>query len=223
MSDSGTLRRAVEHPVRSDDALDRIWASLDDAHRLIRQQRDQSDDDRIESAMEQAAQAVERARAVVIEAVETIRDDAQGYDGATAEQLRRAFDSGFAAGSAGRRGNPFEDPFGVDWPGRRAHAAAWNRGRTQWESLHGEAVPAIGPLGSILQEAGLAASRDISEHRRRILAHQEKLAADQRTSEASDPQLRIPLIGEVRRPEPQAPKPRRAKTQKPPQPRLGEP
>jgi hypothetical protein len=59
-----------------------------------------------------------------------------------------------------------------------------------------------------------ASERDTTEHRRRVLEHQAKLAAERRTSEAapSDPQLRIPLVGEVRRSDgAQAPKRRRKK------------
>jgi hypothetical protein len=62
------------------------------------------------------------------------------------------------------------------------------------------------------------------DHRRRILDHQERVATEQRTADAKplDPQLRIPLIGEVRRPEPTPPKRRRTKHKRPVQPQLGE-
>jgi hypothetical protein len=62
------------------------------------------------------------------------------------------------------------------------------------------------------------------DHRRRILDHLEKIEAEKPTSKPpSDPQLKIPLIGEVRRPpEPPPPKRRARRTAKPRQPRLGE-
>jgi hypothetical protein len=47
-------------------------------------------------------------------------------------------------------------------------------------------------------------SRDAAEHRRRVLEHQQKVAAKAPTP--SEPQLRIPLIAEVKR----------AKTDQPP-------
>jgi hypothetical protein len=63
------------------------------------------------------------------------------------------------------------------------------------------------------------------DHRRRILEHQQRVAAEQQTPDAtsSEPQLKMPLIGEVRRPEaPIPPKRRRPKRKKPIQPQLGE-
>jgi hypothetical protein len=64
------------------------------------------------------------------------------------------------------------------------------------------------------------------DHRRRILEHLEKMEAEKPAPEPapSDPQLKIPLIGEVRRPPEVSPPKRRARrTAKPSQPRLGEP
>jgi hypothetical protein len=68
----------------------------------------------------------------------------------------------------------------------------------------------------------LAASRE-TDHRRRVLDHQEKVAAERRklAAEISDPQLRMPLLGEVRRTESPPPKRRRPRTKKPVQPELG--
>jgi len=43
-------------------------------------------------------------------------------------QLQHTYENGFAARANGWRANPFEDPYGADWPGRREYAAAWNRG-----------------------------------------------------------------------------------------------
>lgn len=69
-----------------------------------------------------------------------------------------------------------------------------------------------------------AISRDAGDHRRRILDHQEKIASERRapSSPSSDPQQKIPLIGEVRRPEPAMPKRARPRSQQPVQPRLEE-
>jgi hypothetical protein len=70
----------------------------------------------------------------------------------------------------------------------------------------------------------LTASPKVGDHRRRILEHQEKVEADHRTPQPErppEPQLRIPLIGEVRRPEPAAPKRKRSGAAKPIQPDLG--
>ena len=54
-------------------------------------------------------------------------------------------------------------------------------------------------------------SRDAAEHRRRVLEHQAKVAAEKGSSPPSTtgPQLKIPLIGEVRLEE--APAPRKRK------------
>jgi hypothetical protein len=51
-----------------------------------------------------------------------------------------------------------------------------------------------------VREANLTAS----DHRRRMLAHQEKIAAERRLEAVKpiDPQLRIPLVGEVRKTDP---------------------
>jgi len=70
----------------------------------------------------------------------------------------------------------------------------------------------------------LAASREVRDHRRRILDHQERMEATPRTpaAEAADPQLKIPLVGEVRRPKLSPPPRRRPRTKKPVQPQLGE-
>jgi len=208
------------HPVMlPGDPLERIQASLDVARDLIRLGLHEADDYRIEDALDKAEAAVVQARASVAGAIEAIRDTRDASGGATAAQLRRAFEGGLAARAAERRTNPFEDPLGIDWPGRQAHAAAWNRGRDAWEQRHG-----IAPAGSLGQDLSMAASRDGSDHRRRILEHQEKIAAERRASGAEpiEPQLKIPLIGEVRRPQPDTPKPRRPRTKKPVQPRLGD-
>jgi hypothetical protein len=77
-----------------------------------------------------------------------------------------------------------------------------------------------------VREARLAASQGLRDHRRRVLEHQEKIDAGQRrqAAEPRDPQLTMPLIGEVRRPEPAPPKPRRPRIKKPElgHPELGE-
>jgi hypothetical protein len=59
------------------------------------------------------------------------------------------------------------------------------------------------------------------DHRKRILDHQERVAAEQRdVQRPSDPQMKIPLIGEVRRPEPVPPKRARQRAKKSSQPQL---
>jgi hypothetical protein len=77
-----------------------------------------------------------------------------------------------------------------------------------------------------VKEVGLAASQERREHRRRVLEHQEKINAGQhhQAAEARNPQLTIPLIGEVRRPKPSPPKRQLPKLKKPEtrQPELGE-
>ena len=72
------------------------------------------------------------------------------------------------------------------------------------------------------------------DHRRRILDHLEKSRAENRDSQpSSDPQLKIPLVGEVRQPANAAPgnaapahaapaKRRNRRLAKPVQPKLGE-
>jgi hypothetical protein len=74
-----------------------------------------------------------------------------------------------------------------------------------------------------VREVRLAVSQEVRDHRRRVLEHQEKIHAGQRHTEPSDPQLTMPLIGEVRRPEPATPKRRRPRIKKPDpgQPELG--
>jgi hypothetical protein len=57
------------------------------------------------------------------------------------------------------------------------------------------------------------------DHRKRILDHQERVAAEQRL-QPSDPQMKIPLIGEVRLPDPTRPKRARRRVTKPNQPQL---
>jgi hypothetical protein len=83
-----------------------------------------------------------------------------------------------------------------------------------------------GRPGRPIKEVKLAASPKAGDHRRRILDHQEKVEAQRRAPptapQSSEPQLRIPLIGEVRRPEPAASKPKRPRGKKPVQPDLGE-
>jgi hypothetical protein len=70
-----------------------------------------------------------------------------------------------------------------------------------------------------------ASSRVSRDHRQRILDHQEKIEAEQRAplAPSSDRQLKIPLIGEVRRTEPSPPKRPRRRTKTHVQPPLGEP
>jgi len=71
-----------------------------------------------------------------------------------------------------------------------------------------------------------SSARDIKDHRRRVLNHQEMQGQRQEPSPQprDDPQLKMPLIGEVRRPDP-APPPKRSRrrVKKPIQPELGEP
>lgn len=70
-----------------------------------------------------------------------------------------------------------------------------------------------------------APERDAAEHRRRVLEHQARLAAEQKTPNAapSDSQLRIPLVGEVKRSDgAQPPKRRRKDKQDPDQLKLGD-
>lgn len=65
-------------------------------------------------------------------------------------------------------------------------------------------------------------ARNISDHRRRILDHLEtQTRQPETTQQAGDPQMKIPLIGEVRRPEADPPKRARRRTKKPIQPKLG--
>jgi hypothetical protein len=61
------------------------------------------------------------------------------------------------------------------------------------------------------------------DHRHRILEHQQRLEAELRPSggRPTDPQLKIPLIGEAMKPEPPAPKRKRQRAKKPVQLRLG--
>jgi hypothetical protein len=104
-------------------------------------------------------------------------------------------------------------------------AAAWNRGRaTSGKTCTKSGRLGGGPSGSAVQEVRLAASREVLDHRRRMLEHQEKVEAEQHTQAVPplDPQLRMRLIGEVRSPEPSPPKRRRSRTNKPVQPELGE-
>jgi hypothetical protein len=58
------------------------------------------------------------------------------------------------------------------------------------------------------------------DHRKRILDHQERVAAKQRDALPPDLQMKIPLIGEVRRPDPAPPKRARQRMKKPNQPQL---
>ena len=75
----------------------------------------------------------------------------------------------------------------------------------------------------MLQEVAVAAiSQAARDHRRRIIEHQQQAEAQrQPTAAPPDPQLEIPLIGEVRRAAaiPTA-KPARARSKKPAQPKL---
>jgi hypothetical protein len=76
-----------------------------------------------------------------------------------------------------------------------------------------------GLIGSGQQEDPLAPVA--KDHLRRMLDHQEKIEAQKPDFHPpSDRQLKMPLIGEVRRPEPAPPKRPRPKTKKPAQPRL---
>jgi len=146
-------------------------------------------------------------------------DDKEASADASVAQLQHTYENGLAARANEWRANPFEDPYGADWPGRREYAAAWNRGRDEWEVMH-EIRAAGGPD----QEVGLAASREVRNHRRRMLEHQEQVEAAQHSQaeQPSDPQLKIRLIGEVRRPEPAPPKRRRSRKSKSIQPKLTE-
>ncbi len=70
-----------------------------------------------------------------------------------------------------------------------------------------------------------ALSSKARDHRRRVLEHQEKLRARDHApqSEPADPQLKIPLIGEVKRDEGVVARKRKlARTRKPDQPKLGD-
>lgn len=62
------------------------------------------------------------------------------------------------------------------------------------------------------------------DHLRRMLEHQEKIEAEQRTSNPQpvDPQLTMPLIGEVRRLQPAPSKRPRSRKKPHTQPRLGD-
>jgi hypothetical protein len=57
-----------------------------------------------------------------------------------------------------------------------------------------------------------------------MLEHQERIDAERRSlaAQPSEPQLKIPLIGEVRRPEAPPPKRKRPRSIKAVQPKLGE-
>lgn len=228
MSASRTFRRVsvADAVLLSGSRFDQIQTALQLVVRLIEQGRLETADRRIETALDAAEQAVARARVCVANAAEAIPDHQDGADGATAMQLRRSYESGYLARAHGRLANPFEDPYGADWAGRRAHAAAWNHGRAGWEATHriGQAE-SDAPSGPPVQEVQLTASREIRDHRRRILEHQEKIAAERRAqaAQSTEPQLTMRLIGEVRRPEPSPPKRRRPRTNKPVQPELGEP
>jgi hypothetical protein len=64
-------------------------------------------------------------------------------------------------------------------------------------------------------------ARDITDHRRRVLDHQEVQGKRREaSSQPAEPQLTIPLIGEVRRPDPAPPKRKRARMKKPNQPQF---
>ena len=143
---------------------------------------------------------------------------------ATAAQLRLAYENGMAArsplGAVRIRSKTRMVRTGPDVIG---FAEAWSRGRDDWEAMREirrDGFAGQPPEGPVL-EVRLGESRD---HRRRVLEHQERVEAEQREAAArpKDPQLRIPLIGEVRRPEPSPPKRRRPRTSKTVQPGLGE-
>jgi hypothetical protein len=69
----------------------------------------------------------------------------------------------------------------------------------------------------------LAASRGTGDHRRRILEYQEKLEAERKpAAKPGDPQLKMPLIGIVRRAEPAPPNNKPQRTKKPIQPKLAD-
>jgi len=198
--------------ILSRDRLDQVQTSLDVARHLARV-----------GYLSDAKEAVERARALVTGAIEDGRTDHERTAAAATAQLRRAYENGMAARASGRCANPFEDAYGADWSGRRRFAEAWSRGRDDWEAMREigrDGFPGQPPEGRVL-EVTLGESRD---HRRRVLEHQERVAAEQREAGArpTDPQLRIPLIGEARRPEPPPPKRRRPRTDKSVQPGLGE-
>jgi hypothetical protein len=194
------------------ERLDRVRTALDVARQLTKV-----------GAVSDAEQAVERAQALIAGGVDEDGADQEASTKAKVTGLRQAYENGMAARSHGRRANPFEDPYGADWPGRRSYAAAWSRGREDWEAMREIGRNSLSglPPGSSVLEVRLGESRD---HRRRMLEHQERVAAEQRAAAASpmDPQLKIPLIGEVRRPEPSPPKRRRPKASKPVQPGLVE-
>ncbi len=66
-----------------------------------------------------------------------------------------------------------------------------------------------------------SSARDISDHRRRVLDHQEvQRKQREATSQPAEPQMKIPLIGEVRRPDPAPPKRKRPRAKKPNQPQF---
>jgi hypothetical protein len=88
--------------------LDQIQTSQDVAIHLIKLGQHEADNYRVENAPDKAEAAVDRARDFIADAVEAIRDDREGSGGATAAQLRRAYEGGFVARSSGRLANPFE-------------------------------------------------------------------------------------------------------------------
>ncbi|WP_428539746.1 hypothetical protein [Rhodopila sp.] len=71
----------------------------------------------------------------------------------------------------------------------------------------------------MLQEVAVAAiSQAARDHRRRIIEHQQQAEAQRKpTAAPPDPQLEIPLIGEVRSAAKPAAKPARARSKKPAQ------
>jgi hypothetical protein len=91
--------------ILSGKRLDQMQTSLDVARHLIKLGQHEADNYRLESALDKAEAAVDRARGFIADAVEAIRDDKEGSGGATAAQLRRAY----VARSYGRLANPFED------------------------------------------------------------------------------------------------------------------
>jgi hypothetical protein len=195
--------------ILSRDRLDQIWTSLDAARNSA-----------TTGCLSDAEEAVENARALVSDAIDGGEAARAVSTAAAAAQVRLAYQNGMAARSLGRRANPFEDVYGMDWPGRSSCADAWSRGRDDWEAVR-EFGRDGHPPKSPVREVRLGESRD---HRRRVLEHQERVAAEQREAAAhpKDPQLRIPLIGEVRRPEPSPPKRRRPRMTRSVQPGLGE-
>jgi hypothetical protein len=209
-----SLRRTGESDVilLAGERLDRVRAALGIARQLTKV-----------GAVSDAEQAVERAQALMGGGVDEGSADLEVFTEARVTGLRQAYENGVAARSHGRRANPFEDPYGADWPGRHSYAAAWSRGRDDWEAMREirrNGLSGQTPGSSVL-EVRLGESRD---HRRRMLEHQERVAAEQRAAmaRAADPQLKMPLIGEVRRPEPAPPTRRRPRPSKPVQPGLGE-